>query len=65
MLAYGFPSYAGSLLTGSLSYLSSFLMAIYVSNTLIGNYSAALNFIALMSFVLIPISTTLFPYSQS
>ncbi len=61
MLTYGLPYYAGTLLTGSLSYWCSFLMTIYISNTLIGNYSAALNFIALVGFILIPISTTLFP----
>jgi len=61
MLAYGFPSYVGSFLTGGLSYWCNSLMTVYVSNVLIGNYSAALNFIVPISFVLVPIGTTLFP----
>jgi teichuronic acid exporter len=61
MLAYGFPSYAGSLLMGGLSYWCSSLMTLYVSSALIGNYSAALNFTVLVGFVTMPIGTTLFP----
>ncbi len=60
-LRYGLPVSMGSLLGGILSQLFNSLMVIYAATDLIGNYGAATNFGVLVSFLLVPISTTLFP----
>ena len=60
-LNYGIPVSAGSLIGGILTQLFNSLMVIYVSTELIGNYGAATNFGTIVSFLTVPISTTLFP----
>ncbi len=60
-LSYGLPVSMGSLIGGVLSQLFNSLMVIYVATDLIGNYGAATNFGVLVSFLTVPISTTLFP----
>jgi O-antigen/teichoic acid export membrane protein len=61
LLKYGFPLSLGSLLGGILAQLYNTLMVIFVATDLIGNYGAATNFGILVSFLTVPISTTLFP----
>jgi len=62
LIGYGFPLYVRSLLVGGFqTHFLNFLMAIYASNILIGNYKVALNFQVLVSFFAIPIATVLFP----
>ena len=61
LLGYGWPIYLSSLLGGSLPHLYTTLVTKWADVALTGNYSAALNFGVLMSFVTIPIGTTIFP----
>jgi len=61
MLIYGYPLFFSVLLSGGLSQLNSFLIAVYVTLDLVGNYNAALNFGVLISFLTQPISMALFP----
>ncbi len=70
ILKYGFPLYLISLLGSILpqfyttmlgSWLTTKFTNVDVINDLIGNYSIVLNFSVLLSFVTLPISTTLFP----
>jgi O-antigen/teichoic acid export membrane protein len=61
MLHYGVPLSISSILGGFLGQFYAFLMAIYCTNTLIGNYQIAAQFAILLTFVTTPISTVLFP----
>ena len=61
ILTYGFPLYVSSILGGLLPQLYTSLLGIWETNERIGNYSVALNFSALISFITMPISTTIFP----
>ena len=61
MLKYGLPLSASTILGGTLTQIYSFLTAIYCTNTMIGNYQAALNFSVLITFFATPITTVLFP----
>jgi O-antigen/teichoic acid export membrane protein len=61
MLAYGLPIYAGSLVSGGLTQWYNSLMTLNVPIDIIGNYGAAINFGALVSFVTLPIGIALFP----
>jgi len=61
LLSYGYPLFLSSLFTGGLSQFYNFLMAIYVAASAIGNYQAAINFSVLITFLTMPIATTLFP----
>ncbi len=61
ILSYGFPIYLTVLLSGSLPHLYTTLLGMWVSNESIGNYSVTLNFSVLLSFVTIPIGTSIFP----
>jgi O-antigen/teichoic acid export membrane protein len=61
LLRYGIPLSIGGILSGLSSPIFSFLMASYVSNVMIGNYKIATNFATLLSLLVIPISTVLFP----
>ena len=60
-LSYGLPMSASSLLGGTLTQIYSSVMVILVSTDLVGNFSAASNFGVPISFLTIPITTTLFP----
>jgi O-antigen/teichoic acid export membrane protein len=60
-LSYGLPLSASALLRGVLNQIYSYIMILYVAINLIGNYGAASQFGVLVSFLTIPISTTLFP----
>jgi O-antigen/teichoic acid export membrane protein len=61
MLGYGVPLSVYSILGGILVQLYGFVMPSVASDTLIGNYQAALNFSILLTFIASPISTVLFP----
>jgi O-antigen/teichoic acid export membrane protein len=61
MLRYGLPLSVSNILSGILTQFQSFLMVIYCSNLLIGNYGMAVNFSLLISFFTTPITTVLFP----
>ncbi|MGD0450520.1 MAG: oligosaccharide flippase family protein [Candidatus Bathyarchaeia archaeon] len=62
MFKYGLPISIGGILTGFLVQFYSWIMAIYVSNNaIIGNYTVALNFVVLITFFSLPVTTMLFP----
>lgn len=61
MLKYGFPMSISTILGGVLVQFYGFMMALYCSDVAIGNYRAAVNFYALLTFLTIPITTVLFP----
>jgi O-antigen/teichoic acid export membrane protein len=61
MLNYGLPLSLSTILIGFLPQFYVFLAAIYLSDSIIGNYQAAINFSVLVTFVATPITTTLFP----
>lgn len=61
LLSYGVPLAIGNILSGLTTPIFSFLMALYVSDAMIGNYKIATNFTILLSFLITPISTVLFP----
>jgi stage V sporulation protein B len=61
LLSFGVPVYMSSLVSGSTTQLFNSLMVLYVVNEEIGNYGAALNFTVLLSFLTVPIQTTIYP----
>ncbi len=62
MLKYGLPLSIGAILSGFLIQFYSTVMYIFVTdNSLIGNYSVALNFVVLITFFATPVTTMLFP----
>jgi stage V sporulation protein B len=63
MLKYGVPLSAAGIITGFLTQFYAFLLPIYyaTSNSVIGNYSIAVNFVVLIGFAAVPITTMLFP----
>jgi O-antigen/teichoic acid export membrane protein len=61
MMGYGLPLYVVSLLTATLAQYQRITLAFFVSDTEIGNFSAAFNFGMLVSVVATPITTSLFP----
>lgn len=61
IINYSFPLYLSSLLGGLLPQIYTTLLGIWETDEHIGNYSVALNFSVLLTFVTLPISTTIFP----
>ncbi len=61
MLKYGVPLAIAAITAGILSQFYSFLMAIFCSTSIIGNYGIATNFTVLPAFFTIPIATVMFP----
>jgi O-antigen/teichoic acid export membrane protein len=61
MLHYGVPISISSIISGMLGQFYAFLMIIYCTDALIGNYKVATDFATILTFFTIPISTTLFP----
>jgi O-antigen/teichoic acid export membrane protein len=61
LIRYGLPIYISSLIGGGLNQIYNSLMVLYVSNTQIGNYSAASYFAVAVGFVTGPISIAIFP----
>ena len=62
MLVYGLPLSIGAIVGGFLTQFYGFIMAYFVTdNSLIGNYSVAVNFVVLINFFATPVTTMLFP----
>jgi O-antigen/teichoic acid export membrane protein len=61
MIGYGLPLYVGSLLMITLMQYQRIILAFFVSDAEIGNFSAAFNFGALVSIIATPVATALFP----
>ncbi len=61
MLHYGVPLSLSWIITGLLAQFYAFMMAIYCTDTVIGNYQAATQFATVLTFFTIPVSTVLFP----
>lgn len=61
MLGYGIPLYLSSMLLLVGSQLQNILLAYFVSTAQIGNFRAAVNLTSLLTVVVTPILTTLFP----
>ena len=62
LLIYGFPLALASMLSGMLGQFYAFMMPSYVKDlSQIGNLKVAYNFATLLTFVIFPISTVLFP----
>jgi O-antigen/teichoic acid export membrane protein len=61
MFKYGLPLSLSSILSGFLAQFYNFLIPIYATDLMIGNYSVATNFIVLITFFATPITTVMFP----
>jgi O-antigen/teichoic acid export membrane protein len=61
MFKYGLPLSLSAIIGGFLTQFYQFMIVIYATDLMIGNYSVATNFGVLVTFLSIPISTTLFP----
>jgi O-antigen/teichoic acid export membrane protein len=62
MLKNGLPISIGAIVTGFLTTFYTNILAVFVTdNSLIGNYSVAVNFVVLISFVATPVTTMLLP----
>jgi len=60
-LSFGGPLYFANLLTSIRPQLLTFLMGLYVGEEIAGNWTIVLWFSSLISFVYLPIRTTIFP----
>jgi O-antigen/teichoic acid export membrane protein len=61
IISFSYPLFFSNLLSRSLSKALNFILPLYVSATLMGNYSAANTFTMLITFFIKPISTATFP----
>lgn len=61
LLRYGYPLFFSMVIVGVIPSFTNYLLAMNVSNELIGNYTAGIRFSALVSFFSMPISTVMFP----
>ena len=61
MIRYGFPVYLSTILTTGIGIYRNYLMALYASNTEIGNFTAAFNLSTSIAIFIAPIATVLFP----
>jgi O-antigen/teichoic acid export membrane protein len=61
LLKFGYPLFLSALIGGIIPSLNNFILALNVSNELIGNYTAGIRFSALISFFSMPIATVMFP----
>jgi len=61
MVRFGFPLFSSSLLLSFLSQFQMLVLAWFTSDFEIGNFRAASNFLSLLSVLVVPISTALFP----
>ena len=61
MLKFGLPLSVVAMLTGVLAQVYSFLLAIYTTDLVYGNYQIALNFAILVSIFATSIATVMFP----
>lgn len=61
LLLFGYPIFLSTIVSGALSQVYRFLMAVHVDPFNIGNYKAATNFTTIVTFFSLPIGTVLFP----
>jgi len=61
MVPYGMPLYLSTLIISLLTLYQNFILAQFVSNIEIGNYTIAINFSILVTLVASPMATSLFP----
>ena len=61
MLKYGLPLSIATILGGLLTQFYNFLLAIYATDVLIGNYTVATNFAVLVTFFATPVTIMMFP----
>jgi O-antigen/teichoic acid export membrane protein len=61
MIRYGMPIHMSTLILSFLGQYKSYLLALFVSDVEIGNYSIAINLSILMILLSYPITTSLFP----
>ena len=61
MLRYGVPLSISAILSGFMIQFYSFMLPIFCTDTMIGNYQIAAQFAVLLTFFTFPISTVLFP----
>jgi len=61
LIGYGYPIYISTLFFSIIPQLQSVILSMFTSDADIGNFRAASNFVALISILILPISTALFP----
>ncbi len=61
LFKYGLPLSGTVIITGFMTQFYNILVAIYVSDRIMGNYQVSQNFLVLINFFVIPVSTILFP----
>lgn len=61
MFKYGLPLSAAIIILGFMIQFYNFLIAIYLTDQIIGNYNLALNFAVLVAFFVTPVQTIMFP----
>jgi len=61
MIPYGMPLYLSTLILSFITQYQSFILALFVPNTEIGNYTTATHFFVLITLLSYPIVTSLFP----
>ena len=61
LLVFGFPIYLTTLLNGMIPELFITILGASISDAVVGNYAVVLKFSMLLSFVTLPIRTTIFP----
>ena len=61
MIRYGMPLYLSTVIFTLLTQYRSFVLALFATNTEIGNYTTAMNFSVLITLISYPIASSLFP----
>ncbi len=61
MFSYGLSLSGVAILAGFMAQFYTFLIAIYLSDQIVGNYTLALNFAVLVGFFVQPVATIMFP----
>ena len=61
MFKYGLPLSGAVIMNGFMVQFYAFLIAIYLSDQIVGNYALALNFAILVGFFVQPVATIMFP----
>jgi stage V sporulation protein B len=61
LMRYGAFLYVSALLIGSIPLYQNLILAIFTTDSEIGNYKAAVNFISLLTVLTVPVSTALLP----
>jgi O-antigen/teichoic acid export membrane protein len=61
LTTYGIPLYISALFSGFVLPYQNLILGLFTTNTVIGNYQAAVNFITLITFISVPITIILLP----